>query len=245
MTRHGIAALAAAVLLALGGGAPAAAQSCDQFGSQKEAQQTLEQVGDASGQLDPDGNGFACDGAPAAPPAPAPVLTGPNRNLVEATTINQDGPAASNNAAGPSGVTTEISNAAGAATELAEPGAAPVAETAGAAEEPTARERRNRGDRADRGERRDRGEAGGETAPVGEAAPAAVEEAPPAIAPALEAPAAAAPAAAAPAGGRTAAPVQLPRTGTGTAGEPDPVAAILLLAALAVAWPVGRWVGRP
>jgi hypothetical protein len=60
---RGLAAFAAAALLALGVRAPASAQSCESFGSQKEAQQALEQTGDASGMLDPDLNGYACEGA--------------------------------------------------------------------------------------------------------------------------------------------------------------------------------------
>lgn len=158
MRQRGLAAIAAAALLGFGVGAPAAAQSCEQFGSQKEAQQSLEQAGDQTGLLDPDFNGFACEGA--AFTATVAQEAGPDSGMdgmagadaeeggtVEETsddatslatgavgaeiafaselTLNEDGPATSDDAAGDSGVTTQISTDDGSETEI---GRAPVAD---------------------------------------------------------------------------------------------------------------------
>ena len=117
----GGAVVAAAVTVGLA--APGAAQSCGDFASQKDAQRHLEQVGDGGG-LDPDGNGYACDG----------VAFGGGGGTV----INSDGPVASNSAGGVSGTTTVVNNP-GARAERAAPG--------------TGNQMRERRDRSDRGDR--------------------------------------------------------------------------------------------
>lgn len=249
-----MAALAAAALLSIGAGSPAAAQSCDEFGSAKEAQRALEQVGDASGLLDPDGNGLACDGAAAAAQEAAPAVdgaaggeaaaepvaepaaepepierTGPDRVLSTGTAINQDGPVTSNNAAGASGetteiVTTEVSTDDGNAAEI---GAEPVAE----AEEPVANDRGRRRDAA-AGEAVAVDEPNGRRAQAGEAlaiddgaaAAPQAEAEQPLVAPV---PQASAPAAA-PA---PALPIRLPSTGVGGAADSGAATALGLLAA--------------
>ena len=114
MVKNGLTALAVALVVALGLIAPVAAQSCEEFANQKEAQQQLEQAGDVEGLLDPDGNGIACEGVFA---AEAPVettemvdeTTGEVTDETNVVTISQDAPDDVDAATGESGVTTQIS----------------------------------------------------------------------------------------------------------------------------------------
>lgn len=221
-------ALVVAALVATGFATPATAQSCADFGSQKDAQRSLEQVGDPSGQLDPDGNGFACDSVPAGGGGTANAQSfqgtvlaqdaGPNTIV-----ISDDGQSVSNNASGTSN------------TVIANPGGG---------------NRANREARAPR-EERDRPErerrAGGAEAPVESAAPAE------AFAPMgepvgegfVEEVAPAAPAEGGQAAGSQTAPIRLPSTGSGPLGDgvgwAAPAALLLALMALAGA----RWRGHP
>jgi hypothetical protein len=122
VVRRWLAALVVAAIVTGGLAAPGAAQSCGDFASQKDAQRYLEQVGGAP-QLDPDGNGYACDGI----------------SFGGGTVINSDGPVASDSAGGVSGTTTVVNN----------PGAR--AERANAGSGNQTRERRDRSDRGNRG----------------------------------------------------------------------------------------------
>jgi hypothetical protein len=127
VVKRWLAALVVAAAVTVGLAAPGAAQSCGDFASQKDAQRHLEQVGDGGG-LDPDGNGYACDG----------VAFGGGGSTV----INSDGPVASNSAGGVSGTTTVVNNP-GARAERAAPG--------------TGNQTRERRDRSDRGDRNNGG----------------------------------------------------------------------------------------
>ena len=108
------AALIVAAVLGVGAVQPGAAQTCADFGSQKAAQQQLEQNGDPTGQLDPDLNGFACEqhsfeaaGATTqAQEAPddGAVVDQPEA-ISNQITIDDSGPDTSDTASGESGVT--------------------------------------------------------------------------------------------------------------------------------------------
>ena len=146
MMERRIAAFAAAAVLTIGVGTPASAQSCETYGSQKEAQQALEQVGDMTGALDPDFNGFACEGAftfdsqdpelvadeevsvveggtvedaSRGATSMATEATGADLALSSEMSLNQDGPVTTDAAAGDSGTTTDVSTDA----EVVAPGA--------------------------------------------------------------------------------------------------------------------------
>ncbi len=105
MKRWLAAPLVAAVMTA-GFALPSAAQECADFASQKEAQLSLEQVGD-TGDLDLDLNGIACE----------QTLFGENQLL-----INANGPVTSDDETGESGART-VSLEPGAESTLADDGA--------------------------------------------------------------------------------------------------------------------------
>ena len=102
--RGWLAAPIVATLLVAGSPAPGSAQSCGDFISQKAAQQHLEQTGDLSGQLDPDLNGFACEGAGFVTDSLLVAQEAPPTNQV---IINNDAPSQSDSAAGASNVRVE------------------------------------------------------------------------------------------------------------------------------------------
>ena len=127
------AALIVAVVLAIGVTQPAGAQTCADFASQKEAQLSLEQNGDVSGALDPDLNGYACEGvafdatgaATLTQDVPAGEVTVDQAEAVSGqTTIDDSGPTTGDDASGESGVSTTISQDDGAEEATSDDGSA-------------------------------------------------------------------------------------------------------------------------
>lgn len=258
MRNRGIAVVAAAALLIVAGGTPASAQSCDEFATQKEAQQTLEQVGDTAGLLDPDANGLACDdgasttiaaqetdagtdgtdvAAPTGDDAVPEVIesVGPDRVLSSGTAINEDGPVTSDNAAGDSGVTMQISTDDGTTAEIGAEPVTPVNEPVASDDGETSMAAAGDAVAVDdpNGERAQAGEA----LAIDDQAPVDVKPKPEKVT-AAEEPVVAAPVTEVPA---AEAPIALPKTGVGSTSPNDRGWIIGLLAAglvLGAGWAV-------
>ena len=228
------AALVVASIAVVAAAAPSAAQSCSDFGSRKAAQQQLEQVGDPAGVLDTDQDGYACeDELPDASSAQTVPLSG-------AVTINQDGPETSDDASGDSGTT--VSTAPGAENATAAEGEGNAEEetsdVAVTDEDVVAGDATAGEDAAAAGDAAVTNDETGETAAAGDALAVDTDDeevccAPEEPKPAPEEPEKAAPAPeVAPA---PEAPVQLPNTGAGVAGESGLGGLVLALLGLAAA----------
>ena len=217
MVQKTLAALAVALLVMVGQMSPVSAQSCEEFATQKEAQQQLEQAGDVEGLLDPDLNDVACEGVFDDEPAA-------DENVIS---LSQDAPDDADEATGESGVTTQVSTDDGVEDAAAVEGEA-NAEVAPAATDDGA----VAGDAAATDDSAVAGDAAATSDETGDVAVAndvvAVDDdddsADPAPAPA--------PAPAPEADATGGAPVALPSTGVGSASEAAGAATALLLAVL-------------
>ncbi|MDQ3780326.1 MAG: hypothetical protein M3354_07265 [Chloroflexota bacterium] len=201
-----------------------AAQSCADFGSQKEAQRQLEQVGDPEGTLDADLNGYACEEELAADGVQTAAQEVP---LSGDLTMNVSGPVVSDNDAGASNTT--VSTLQGEETAMEDDGEGNETEEGVEAVDNAAPD----DNAASAGDAAVTNDETGETAAAGDAFAEDVddvEEPAPAPEPAPE-PAPApkpepAPEKAAPA------PVQLPNTGVGAAGQSSLGSILLLLGSM-------------